>query len=204
MSTTTATKPHAAAQAEFRASPEYQAEVAGFAERTRLGLVGTAATEFVREVCEAADAARARIDAKHGIGAPQPATTRTEPSLQGLLALAHRCARLNPTAGAIGAGMLATIVAEARSALGWREAAAEAIEALGPWQEYDCPIQQTDMDLHDDQMVHHGQSFYCCHCGRNHVAGTEVTVNTHNSHGQFVELPANAQELQALRQGGAA
>lgn len=38
------------------------------------------------------------------------------------------------------------------------------------WQSYDCPVQRTDMDLFDEDMVFKGQAFHCAHCGGNHVA----------------------------------
>ena len=56
----------AAAQAEFKATPEAAAERAAFDSRPR-NLVGRAAMEWVREACAAADVARKAIAAKHGI-----------------------------------------------------------------------------------------------------------------------------------------
>lgn len=64
----------AAARAEFVASPEYVAERARFAEREELAratgqrMLGRAAAEFVREVTDAAMAARQSIAAKHNVG----------------------------------------------------------------------------------------------------------------------------------------
>lgn len=59
----------AAARAEYLAHPAYIAERARFAERDGLPqrLFGIAAMEFVREACDAADAARAQIAAKFGL-----------------------------------------------------------------------------------------------------------------------------------------
>lgn len=56
----------AAAQTEWKTHPANLAERARFAERPR-NLLGLAAIEFVREVCELADAARKQIAAKHGV-----------------------------------------------------------------------------------------------------------------------------------------
>jgi hypothetical protein len=56
----------AAAQAEFKASPEAAAERLAFDTRPR-GLIGMAAAEWVAPASAAADDARKRICAKHGI-----------------------------------------------------------------------------------------------------------------------------------------
>ncbi len=57
-----------AARAEWLKHPAYLAERARFAERERAGVrPGIPSMEFVREACEAADAARAVLAAKHGV-----------------------------------------------------------------------------------------------------------------------------------------
>ena len=70
---------------------------------------------------------------------------------------------------------------------------------ITPWQEYDCPVQQTDTDLFDDEMVCYGQTFHCHWCGGNHTAGFDVTINTYTADGEWVELPTNTQNLDELR-----
>lgn len=59
----------AKARAEYLQCPEYLAECAAFAERARVmpGVVGRAAADFVRPQVIAANAARARIIAAHGV-----------------------------------------------------------------------------------------------------------------------------------------
>jgi hypothetical protein len=72
------------------------------------------------------------------------------------------------------------------------------------WQSYDCPVQRTDMDLHDDEMVFKGQAFHCAHCGGNHVAGFGVEVETFARVGDettYPELPETAEALQRLKDG---
>ena len=64
-----------------------------------------------------------------------------------------------------------------------------------PWQEYDCPIQQADTDLHDDDMVHAGQTINCSWCGDQHPAEIAQTYD-HNRN--VVPLPVNAAALAAL------
>lgn len=56
----------AAAQAEWKTHPANLAERARFAERPT-NLHGLAAMEFVREVCEAADAVRNLLATKHNV-----------------------------------------------------------------------------------------------------------------------------------------
>lgn len=72
------------------------------------------------------------------------------------------------------------------------------------WQSYDCPVQRTDMDLHDDEMVFKGQAFPCAHCGGSHVAGFGVEVETFASVGEdtaYPDLPETAEALQRLKDG---
>lgn len=72
------------------------------------------------------------------------------------------------------------------------------------WQEYDCPVQQADADLFDDQMVYKGQSFHCHWCGGEHVAGVDVWVETFESFQDSTvhpELPESAEALAKLREG---
>ncbi len=78
------------------------------------------------------------------------------------------------------------------------------IAAREVWQSYDCPVQRTDMDLHDDEMVFKGQAFHCAHCGGNHVAGFGVAVETFVRVGEETEypgLPETAEALQRLKDG---
>jgi hypothetical protein len=72
------------------------------------------------------------------------------------------------------------------------------------WQSYDCPVQRTDMDLHDGEMVFKGQAFHCAHCGGNHVAGFGVEVETFARVGvdtTYPDLPETAEALQRLKDG---
>lgn len=72
------------------------------------------------------------------------------------------------------------------------------------WQSYDCPVQRTDMDLHDDEMVFKGRAFHCSWCGGNHVAGFGVEVETFVRVGDettYPELPETAEALQRLKDG---
>ncbi|MPT05716.1 MAG: hypothetical protein E2582_16075 [Delftia sp.] len=72
------------------------------------------------------------------------------------------------------------------------------------WQSYDCPVQRTDMDLFDEDMVFKGQAFHCAHCGGNHVAGFGVAVETFARVGEettYPDLPETAEALQRLKDG---
>ena len=72
------------------------------------------------------------------------------------------------------------------------------------WQSYDCPVQRTDMDLVDDEMVFKGQAFHCAHCGGSHVAGFGVAVETFARVGEdttYPDLPETAEALQRLKDG---
>lgn len=72
------------------------------------------------------------------------------------------------------------------------------------WQSYDCPVQRTDMDLFDEDMVFKGQAFHCAHCGGNHVAGFGVEVETFARIGEdttYPDLPETAEALQRLKDG---
>ncbi|ABX35870.1 hypothetical protein Daci_3232 [Delftia acidovorans SPH-1] len=72
------------------------------------------------------------------------------------------------------------------------------------WQSYDCPVQLTDMDLFDEEMVFKGQAFRCSWCGGNHVAGFGVKVETFVRVGEdttYPDLPETAEALQRLKDG---
>ncbi len=72
------------------------------------------------------------------------------------------------------------------------------------WQSYDCPVQCTDMDLFDEEMVFKGQAFHCSWCGGNHVAGFGVEVETFARVGEdttYPDLPETAEALQRLKDG---
>ncbi|WP_333907492.1 hypothetical protein [Delftia acidovorans] len=72
------------------------------------------------------------------------------------------------------------------------------------WQSYDCPVQRSDMDLFDEDMVFKGQAFHCAHCGGNHVAGFGVKVETFARVGEdttYPELPETEEALQRLKDG---
>ena len=78
------------------------------------------------------------------------------------------------------------------------------MKAREVWQSYDCPVQRTDMDLFDEDMVFKGQAFHCAHCGGNHVAGFGVSVETFARFGDettYPELPETAEALQRLKDG---
>lgn len=71
------------------------------------------------------------------------------------------------------------------------------------WQDYDCPSGM-DFDLFGDELVYLGQEIDCPGCGRVHLAGVDVNVNTYldTRWGRHhPELPANADELDRLRSG---
>jgi len=68
------------------------------------------------------------------------------------------------------------------------------------WQEVDCP--QHDVDLHDDDVVHAGQQFYCVACGGTHIAVAglvETYIETEGLRG-YPDLPATAGDLRQLRE----
>ena len=73
----------------------------------------------------------------------------------------------------------------------------------GPWQEYDCPIQQADVDLFDESMVYQGQTFHCHWCGGSHTAGVDVNINTYAANEDSVELPKTLEELNELKESNA-
>ena len=68
-----------------------------------------------------------------------------------------------------------------------------------PWQEYDCPIQESDTDLEGDLMVFNGQRFYCHWCGGHHIAGVEVDIQSFNANGDSVDTPKTPEELRWFR-----
>lgn len=72
-------------------------------------------------------------------------------------------------------------------------------QMLSPWQEYDCPTQQADTDLHDAEMVIHGAVFYCHWCGSMHTAGVDAMVSTYNGNGEPAAIPRTLEELNALK-----
>lgn len=72
------------------------------------------------------------------------------------------------------------------------------------WQQYDCPVQGSDMDLFDGDMVHKGQAFHCTHCGGSHVAGFGVDIETFveiDGERQYPDLPETAEDLRRLKDG---
>lgn len=72
------------------------------------------------------------------------------------------------------------------------------------WQSYDCPVQRTDMDLFDEDMVFKGQAFDCAHCGGRHVAGFGVDIETFievDGERRFPDLPETAEDLERLKSG---
>lgn len=77
-------------------------------------------------------------------------------------------------------------------------------ESREVWQSYECPVQRTDIDLFDEEMVFKGQAFHCAHCGGNHVAGFGVEVETFARVGEdttYPDLPETAEALQRLKDG---
>lgn len=77
-------------------------------------------------------------------------------------------------------------------------------ESREVWQSSECPVQRTDIDLFDEEMVFKGQAFHCAHCGGNHVAGFGVEVETFARVGEdttYPDLPETAEALQRLKDG---
>jgi hypothetical protein len=69
------------------------------------------------------------------------------------------------------------------------------------WQEFDCPGQQCDADLNDDDMVFIGASFHCTWCGNQHVCG-DIEVQTYkrdNNIFTVIPTPQTHEELIALK-----
>lgn len=64
------------------------------------------------------------------------------------------------------------------------------------WQEYDCPVQQTDIDLAMDEILIVGQVFHCCICGGEHTATEELIggtmVNLGDGETQYRPMPKDA------------
>ena len=69
------------------------------------------------------------------------------------------------------------------------------------WQEYDCPVQLTDMDLAMDEILIVGEVFPCCICGGEHTA-TETfppgtTLKLDDGKEQYRGVPKDAAEKEA-------
>lgn len=70
------------------------------------------------------------------------------------------------------------------------------------WQEYDCPISQSDHDLDEFQLCVAGELFYCPLCGCHHTAGEDgpnqtTLVLVEGGPMIFRELPKDAEEKAA-------
>ena len=69
------------------------------------------------------------------------------------------------------------------------------------WQEYDCPVQQTDMDLSMDEILIVGQVFHCCICDGEHTVTEELIggtmLNLTDGEMQYRGMPKDAAEKDA-------
>lgn len=69
------------------------------------------------------------------------------------------------------------------------------------WQEYDCPIQRTDLDLSGTEIKIVGETFYCCLCGHDHtteeagIDGTHILLS--NGEMQYRGVPASLEKKAA-------
>lgn len=78
------------------------------------------------------------------------------------------------------------------------------------WQAYDCPESGLDFDLHEGSLVFWGQPIDCSGCGKAHIAGTDVEIETcteevdasGNLEREFHDLPRTAEALEKIKKGG--
>lgn len=100
----------------------------------------------------------------------------------------------------------------------WRNWVRDALKAVDfqpirdVWQAYDCPVCVTDFDLDKEQLVYMGKTFTCAGCGKELVAGVDVSLETgievrtglndcDDDQRQFVELPESEEALLAVVSG---
>lgn len=71
------------------------------------------------------------------------------------------------------------------------------------FQQYDCP-QGMDFDLEGERLVFKGATIQCSGCGRVHIAGQDVAVETivdEDGERSYPDLPETAEELRKLVKG---